>query len=850
MAAPGPLGAALLAALLAVATALLLSQYNLQPSALLQPNSQPQRRSAARDTAVEASASRSLAHLPALDRAALEAFAAASAARGLAWGTYRSGLYFGVRSRSFPRSVSAGLLWGSTLEDVTQLRYEARQDDRLQTYGWRRHDGRSFADQRIEDQHNRVALRTLYARLDKQQGGVDGWAARVLASHVEPVDKRLRKQGEEASQLSLYFFVELGCGDESLKNPCREALKDLLEVAVEPSNASELCADVADGSEMCSQLVISSSSPDDDDDDDDDDNEKDPQVDSTGIDAPLDFQLHVQLRTKAGSVAAAELRYAGLPETSVLNIKESLVARAKPVVDSEGNPTTEKKIILGNSIGEGSTIIVVQAIVDVLDMRALRENDVTLEVVLKDTSGNTEKASASDMHAFVTKTLHQHEDAFERKFEDTFQLASKGFHHSDTTSEISADPKFNESHIRFAQAALGELVGGLSYFYGSSLIEHDPRKPKDIIESPPKPLFTASPSRSFFPRGFLWDEGFHQLGISSFDYRLSMDVIAHWLNLMEDDGYITREQILGEVARRRVFPSEFLIQHVEHANPPTLLLAVEKIIKQGMKEDGDHSEIYEFLRVAFPFLERWYDWFAFTQRGSRQDGEAASMRWRGRHPDDSRLVANTLSSGLDDYPRASHPSPKEIHVDLLAWMAKSSEIMSRIAEVVGETEKVESYRRQQERYTNGLDKYHWDEQRQSYFDVGEHSTDGIIENLVVVRCGDPSGDSVMWKAPMADVQRRRVRCPKSHPRFMFPLGDGNGGLMVKPTFIPRTVRFFFRDCLVVFRDLTRFVMCWLLDESAIRRTYRIRQCFPAASEAFTSGFPKAVGPASWADSES
>ena len=91
----------------------------------------------------------------------------------------------------------------------------------------------------------------------------------------------------------------------------------------------------------------------------------------------------------------------------------------------------------------------------------------------------------------------------------------------------------------FARSMFSNLVGGIGYFHGDSVVdrsyapEYEEENEvfwQDTAEARgrgnqklegPSSLYTSIPSRPFFPRGFLWDEGFHLLPIADWDMDLT-----------------------------------------------------------------------------------------------------------------------------------------------------------------------------------------------------------------------------------------------------------------------------------------------------------------------------------------
>lgn len=342
----------------------------------------------------------------------------------------------------------------------------------------------------------------------------------------------------------------------------------------------------------------------------------------------------------------------------------------------------------------------------------------------------------------LTSLLEKRKNEFNDRFEETFRLEQKGY---------------TEREINIAKAALSNMLGGIGYFYGSSLVQSVYNKePVNYWEAP---LYTGVPSRPFFPRGFLWDEGFHNLLISMWDQEISKDIIGHWMDLMNVEGWIPREQILGAESRAKV-PAEFVVQRNTNANPPTFFLPLQGLIKNMIENNRPEDNVY--LKAIYPRLKTWFNYYNTSQTGKFP----FTYRWHGRDPTViKQLNPLTLASGLDDYPRASHPTDDERHVDLRCWIAFAAGVMADIAKTLGQDWQEFEATHRLLSDNRLLDELHWSPKGQQYSDFGLHT-----DNVKLEKPKPPQNLKPHQHPPHMDTDKIRVVLSEPTPQFVNTFG--------------------------------------------------------------------------------
>lgn len=609
----------------------------------------------------------------------------------LLWGPYRSNLYFGVRPRGIPESLLAGLMW-YTSDDVTAIKYirhSCETGDDMAGHGWTQYDPRVGGTQVIQDRTHRLILTTEFFK----GGDDDGtWVARVKGKPAFG--------GNDRTVTTLVFYAGLeGQGHLDLASPLTElgieGDVDLLGMSPE---LGEFTIRITDG--PASNVHPKSPHP-----------LEQERPSHNAHYASLEFPGNmwqardVFLAFAQDSVNAVSANYELTPELPPWN-----TYFLQDRQDMKGNLHYVQRAFQGEFEFDIVYRPKSDAGIDV-DVDALRER--------------------------------AHE-TFDAKFSEAFAFNA---------------PYDKPKYAKFAKEMLSSLMGGIGYFQGTSLVdrtdadvyaedeegfwipaaEHLENGAAHGVEEGPYELFTAVPSRPFFPRGFYWDEGFHLLPVLEYDADLAMEIVKSWIALVDDDGWIAREQILGAEARSKV-PEKFQTQFPHYANPPTLMLLFSRIVtrahaaQQQQQQNADqkiladggirlgkaHLENPELLlsyaKEIYPKLKLHYDWFRTTQRGEIADWgrDAFSMRegyrWRGRTP------THCLTSGLDDYPRAPTPHTGELHVDLLAWMGMMTRAIKDIAHVVG-SEDEQTYADIETAIVHNLDDLHWSADDEAYCDV-------------------------------------------------------------------------------------------------------------------------------------
>lgn len=645
----------------------------------------------------------------------------------LLWGAYRAGLYFGVRPR-IPRSLLSGLMWFNVdnYGGIGKVRHFYEQHDNMNKANWVHYDPRIGGRQHILDQDCHVDITIDFVKSEDGQS----WGVKVKSSphkgfeHVktsfvwysglesEVKEKDIFGQDKNSGYLNL-----------DMERDFDGAYKDEVRLGGVTEDLGIFSVSINSGS--------SNKHP-------------KPRMKSKALDPRL--LHHISLRVPNDSVWQAK-------EIFMTLLQDSLQDLTQDGSGLEKFPPEQALIIRDMNKFEGNLHIVQQVFQGECEFNIIFDNAMTPDY---------QKITSDNIETKVSEAISK----IEKKFKSVFDLK----------------PPFNsEKYQPFAQEILAGLLGGLSYFYGDHLVDRETIFDEESFESydlkgeleGPFELFSLVPSRPFFPRGFLWDEGFHLLPLLNYDSDLVLEILRSWFNLIDDEGWLAREQILGPELRSRV-PEPFRVQSPQIVNPPTLMLLFTYLLDNVNSVDfGDITSqnnynrdmlngndignlvlsnpelLTNFTKEVYPKLQQHYEMFRRTQKGYTEEfdrpANIEAYRWRGR------TETHCLASGIDDYPRALPADIAELNVDLLSWIGVMTRSMKLIAKVLHEEQDFKKYETIEKDITQSLEQLHWSSEHKTYCDL---SVDADDENVHVCHKGYISLFPFMTKfIPLDDYEK-------------------------------------------------------------------------------------------------
>ncbi|VDK17395.1 unnamed protein product [Anisakis simplex] len=532
------------------------------------------------------------------------------------WGTYRSHLYFGLRT-PHPDSPLFGMIWyeqpGMNVM-VPPVRHWCAQNEGIKSFGWNLADGRSFGCQTIRD--TSFDLKTDW--VNKQHS----WTARV--STESTLDTKVA--------LIFYLLVQ---EEESYLHSL--------------NNGAELLDSFSGFSRLLGNFTVK-------------------------------FVAKASPNHERSFLADRSSEH-----LDITKIKETIISVTE--VDRNYQTLRLPNRYMSNEDIDGDERMKFIAVQINLPMNS--------SVEISFANDETEPPRSEQFDTI----LKERTEAFTEKFERIFGLAAKSY---------------SGFYQYMGRYALSNMLGSIGYTSGFNRVQSIFSTKQSKYGK--HELFTSCPSRSTFPRGFLWDEGFHHLLIRKFDPELSLQIISSWLNTMNAQGWIPREMILSGEDEMLV-PNEFLIQRDSIANPPMFFYLIQRFLddEEFMRSHRDGLvRLYARLRL-------WHAWLNSTQVGP----QAGTYRWHGRNAStDLELNPKTLPSGLDDYPRATHPTDQEYHLDIRSWMAVAAKTLSQLAILAEDELGAETYRADADYLQDIqlLNKLHWSETSKRYCDYGLHSS--------------------------------------------------------------------------------------------------------------------------------